>query len=481
VRGEYRDALAVYEEGLAVARRAGDLRVQASTAEGIATIYRNVGAYQRAEPLYETAWRITRESEPSVAIYYRSMQAEMYRWQGEMAEAFRLLEQARDMALEKGLDFQRRGPLTIAEGVTRVAAGQVERGLALLTTGVEFLEQRQSKSELSQAYFLLAEAYLLSQDRPAAVAALRRALALAEEIGTDQFAVVEGQHVPALLELGVSEGLSHCRILQEKVAELRSLRAVLLRDGTGEETRGEGALEIYAFGEGRVVRDGRAISSSAWKAAMAKELFFYILLHGPLERDALGLVFWPDLSTKRMTDSFHSTLYRVRRAVGGDAVINDGGVYRIGDLDYWFDVAEFEALVQRARLLPPHDWQAEDLWRRAVRLYADDFLADVDRLWALSKREALREMYLEALVALGRCYETRRAFEEAIRWYKQALAVDDLREDVHRRVMRCYAAAGRRSAALAQYQTCREILARDLGVAPMEETERLYHSLADQA
>jgi two-component SAPR family response regulator len=211
---------------------------------------------------------------------------------------------------------------------------------------------------------------------------------------------------------------------------------------------------------------------------MAKELFFYLLLHGPLERDNIGTVFWPDLSTKKMADSFHTTLYRIRRAVGTDVIVRESGQYRFGDVDYWFDVEEFETLIERAKLLPPHDWQTEDLWRRAVALYKGDFLPEVDRLWCVPKREELREKHIDALVGVGQCHEARLDFEGAITWYRRALEIDELREDIHRSIMQGYSKSDRRSEALAQYHRCEECLRRELGIEPSHETRILYEQLS---
>jgi len=158
-------------------------------------------------------------------------------------------------------------------------------------------------------------------------------------------------------------------------------------------------------------------------------------------------------------------------------VVLEDGRYRVGKVECWFDVAEFEGLVERARLLPVQDWQAEHLWKRAVGLYGGDFLPEVERVWCVARRERLREMHVEALVGLGRCYEARREYGEAVGWYGRALEVDELREDVHRQVMRCYAAAGRRADALAQYCRCRDVLKRELSVAPARETRELYERI----
>jgi hypothetical protein len=191
---------------------------------------------------------------------------------------------------------------------------------------------------------------------------LRQAVALAQEIGTHQFAVAEGQHAEGLLHLGISEGVEACRDIAAGVRRLKTIR----EDQRKESDPGRPAtdhLEIYAFGEGRIVRDGLTVSSSEWQAAMAKEVFFYILLNGPVERDTIGAVFWPDLSRKQTVSNFHSTLHRIRRALGTETVVTNDGQYRVGDVDYWLDVEEFETLIKRAQLLPPHDVPAGPGWR----------------------------------------------------------------------------------------------------------------------
>ncbi len=473
MRGEYQEALALYEEGLAAARRGGVLWLQANISVGMADLYRDLGAYGRAEPLYNAGWQIARTSEPGLAVYILTAQADMYRWRGEYGRSAQTLEQARHLAEEKGLEFELQGLLPMSEGILLAERGEGSTGHRALSEAVRFLEQRKATRELARARFLLAKAHFLAGDRARAVAELRLAMGLAKEIGTDQFAVAEGQHSPGLLELGIAEGVTACLTTAEKV---RKLRAFAGREG--EMAREETAfLEIYAFGGGRVVRDGHLVSSSEWQASMAKELFFYILLHGPVSRDAVGLVFWPDASPKGMRDSFHTTLYRIRRALGTEAVVMEEGEYRLGDVAYWFDVEEFETLVGRARLLPPGDWQTEHLWQQAVALYKGDFLPEVERIWCVPKREALRQMYIEALIGLGACYEARGEVEEAVAWYRRALEVDELREDVHRQIMRCYASAGRRPEAVAQYRQCREILRRELGVDPSAETKELYRRI----
>ena len=477
-RGEYEEALGLYEEGLAAARHGDDPRWQAYILVGMADAYRDIGAYARAQGLYRAAWPFVRESEPRLAVYALTAQADAYRWQRDYPQAIALAEAASALAKDKGLESEAKGIAPLAQGAALVESGDVVGGIQLLSGCVRFFEQRGAKQELARARFLLAKAFVAAGDDTRAVDELGRALGIAGEVGSDQFAVVEGQHADELLELGIAERVKDCRRLAEKIERLGSLAALLNQAEEDGPTGATRRLEIFALGDGRVVRDGESVTSSDWQAAMSKELFFYITMNGPVSRDAIGLEFWPDLSVKKMRNAFHSTLYRVRRAAGSNAIVVEDGLYQLGEVDVWFDVLEFIDAVDRARLLPYQDSQADLLWRRAVSLYGGDLLPEAERLWCLAERENLQRMYLEALLGLARRCETRGEFAEAIDWYERLLKTDELEEDIYRRIMDCYAKAGQRAKALEQFHRCQEVLERELGVGPSEKTENMYTEIA---
>jgi hypothetical protein len=52
--------------------------------------------------------------------------------------------------------------------------------------------------------------------------------------------------------------------------------------------------------------------------------------------------------------------------------------------------------------------------------------------------------------------------------------MEPYREEAHRQLMHILARTGQRSAALAQYETCRRVLVEELGVEPTQETQALY-------
>jgi len=129
-----------------------------------------------------------------------------------------------------------------------------------------------------------------------------------------------------------------------------------------------------------------------------------------------------------------------------------------------------------------------DNWSKAVELYRGDFLEGFivkDSYefedWAFFERERLQRRFLEALTELSDYCSRQGEYERAIAYAIQILSRDNLQENIHRELMRLYYAAGNRSAALRQYEICKEVTERELGVAPLAETTTLYEQILRQA
>ena len=121
---------------------------------------------------------------------------------------------------------------------------------------------------------------------------------------------------------------------------------------------------------------------------------------------------------------------------------------------------------------------------RAADLYQGDFLAGFTLpdaaefdAWQTCQTETCRLELAEALAALAESHaghdEPARSLPHARRW----LALDPLCEPAHRCLMRLYAAAGDRRAALRQFTACQEALQTELGIPPEPETAALYERI----
>ena len=76
-------------------------------------------------------------------------------------------------------------------------------------------------------------------------------------------------------------------------------------------------------------------------------------------------------------------------------------------------------------------------------------------------------------------YQNQGNYEQVQRYAERQLALEPWREEAHRQLMWALAMDGGRGAALAQYETCRRLLADELGVEPAEETVALYEQIRD--
>jgi WD40 repeat protein len=151
----------------------------------------------------------------------------------------------------------------------------------------------------------------------------------------------------------------------------------------------------------------------------------------------------------------------------------------------WLDAAELEAKLAEAqdpavRITPEMAAQIEE----AVDLYRGDFLrgfyvrdSAAFEDWMGRERERFHRLVVGALPRLvAHCLEVGD-YPAGMRHAARLLELDPLMEDAHRQMMRLLAYSGQRGAALEQYETCRAILERELGVEPVAETTALYEHI----
>ena len=119
-----------------------------------------------------------------------------------------------------------------------------------------------------------------------------------------------------------------------------------------------------------------------------------------------------------------------------------------------------------------------------VKLYRGEFLQQFFledstefEEWTLVQRENLHQRVLDAHSYLANYYELHGDFQAVRRHALRQLELDPWREEAHRQMMRALALDGQRSAALAQYETCRRVLAEELDVEPSAKTRELYEQI----
>lgn len=122
--------------------------------------------------------------------------------------------------------------------------------------------------------------------------------------------------------------------------------------------------------------------------------------------------------------------------------------------------------------------------QQAVELYTGPFLSGFFledcasfEEWSLLTRERLQMKLLNTLQRLSRYFEQQGDYEPALDYARRWVEVDALQEEAQRQLMRLLALSGQRSAALVQFESYRQLLADELGVAPNPDTVALHRQI----
>jgi LuxR family transcriptional regulator, maltose regulon positive regulatory protein len=189
---------------------------------------------------------------------------------------------------------------------------------------------------------------------------------------------------------------------------------------------------------------------------------------------------WPDADAVR--NVFNVTHARLRNLLPAeDIILLDEGKLSLNSAVVWTDVGAFERLAdQCSRRLKqdPRPAEMAAVSESLLSLYGGDLLkGEMDAPWLIAARDRVRNKFLRTLKLLGAYWESQQTWDQALNLYERVLEIDNVAEDVYRRLMRCYVRAGHPAEALRVYRRCRQMLSLVLGIAPSAETETLFQDI----
>ena len=228
------------------------------------------------------------------------------------------------------------------------------------------------------------------------------------------------------------------------------------------------------------------------ETAKTRALLIYLSLNpGPQSRHTLMGLLWGDLPEVNARRNLRRALWNLRHQLAAPRLppllISDRETVCFNrEFPCWSDVETFEAACSEmeAASLSSLSHSRLAALGRAIDLYSGEFLqgfyvndAPVFEEWVVGEREQLRARALQALERLVESHAARGEVEVALEYARRLLTLEPWREETHRWLMRLLARSGQRTAALAQYETCRRILAQELGVEPGPETAALEEQI----
>jgi len=227
---------------------------------------------------------------------------------------------------------------------------------------------------------------------------------------------------------------------------------------------------------------------------IVQNLFAYIIVtqyrsqyRTGLRRELLANLFWEDQPEKNARRCLSTALWRLRREFQQDQIPHHPDFITATSeqvsinflIDPWLDIDQFEQAAKYGLNKPLHAMEPLHIetLEKAVQLYTGDLLENCYDDWAIQERERLHLLYLRCLARLMRYYRQTGRYEACVSCGQKILQTDPLREQIHRELMLLYLENGQPGLAMHQYEVCRQILKRELGIAPMPETTLIYQKL----
>ena len=193
---------------------------------------------------------------------------------------------------------------------------------------------------------------------------------------------------------------------------------------------------------------------------------------------------WAEADGDHAHDTFHTTLRRLRRLIGCDAVRMQGGRLTLRPEHCWVDAqALSSALADAAEGIRRTDVSA--VCRQmglALDLYRRPFLdGEADPPPIVAARDRLNALLRRHVRDAGEFLTRAHQPEQAIALYRRGLEADELAEGLHQHLLRLCLRLGRVAEGLEAFRRCRDALGRGLSIEPSRETVELYHQLEARA
>lgn len=193
-----------------------------------------------------------------------------------------------------------------------------------------------------------------------------------------------------------------------------------------------------------------------------------------MTRDRAIALLWPEAGPEQGRRLLSDSIYRINKAVGGEAIRTVGDELRLDSNTVTSDVIEFETAV------------ATEDWEQAAQLHVAPFLdgfylpgsGEFER-WTEDQRQRLRREKAKALEQLASTLEGEDPVA-ASHWWRALAATDPYSSRVALRLMQCLVRAGDPAGAVRHAADHAALVREDLGLEPDPEVPRFAGELRER-
>lgn len=355
-----------------------------------------------------------------------------------------------------------RATLALAGAGALADRGELERALTRLASGEEVAEAAwwMASCLLRLEGEPLAERLLarLAREQPAALVRLMSSGRLAPAARLTLCRALSGSSHPVALDC--------LRGLQgDADAGVRELASRALTEGSSEP--GLPVLRIRCLGGLEVERGDEPLPDKSFRSLKQRFLLARLACaERPIPTERLIDELWPDdaeggrASLNVSVSHLRKILRPSRAARELDYVVRVGAGLQLNpELPLWHDYTE---LWSAPPLADDPSAETVQAWKRAVQLYRGPYLELCYLDWAVAQRDRTELLVMNLLRKLI----TLVPPAESIEYASRLLELDSCCQEGHLAMMRATTALGQPEAAIRQFESCRRILGRELGMEP---------------
>ena len=254
-------------------------------------------------------------------------------------------------------------------------------------------------------------------------------------------------------------------------------------------------FRICLFGPFQVSLSGTPLT--AFHSNKTRALLSYLLTEAnqPHSRDFLATLLWSDQTNQRARTNLRTTLAKLRKLLA--PLEKDTPLFtttrhsiqlNLNPTHHWVDVVAFNDLLTGCEEAQSDTPACIEAMTQAATLYQGDFLSDllVENAapfegWRLQQQEAYHWRMLALLERLTNYYmwntDHQGDYQIAEQYARWQLNLEPWAETAHYQLMEILAKTGQQAAALAQYETCRQLLAEELNTTPSPQTVALVEQI----
>ncbi|MCH8051007.1 MAG: tetratricopeptide repeat protein [Chloroflexi bacterium] len=464
LQGDFVRAAEIYEQGREHVRVTSNLQKEVYLTTSLADIQRDMGEHQTALHAYkdvlDDAWSI---GDAYICVYIMDAIANTHRLMGDLVQAESWAGRASAEAEKTEGDLEQ-GICLVTKGLIQRQQGELKEAIEYLEKAVPYLREKDARRELAAAYFHVAGAYFSLKKKRVALEYLEKVAELVKDLGYDHFLLVEAARNPLLVQYGAANKAADGYYARMK----KLMKSAPSAEGESEDgvATDEATLTAFGFGHARVEYNGQEITDLEWRSEKSREMFFFFLCNRRgLRKEEIVAVLWPDMPEEKTTSAFHSSMYRLRKALYTDIISKESGRYQLDPSgDFAFDVEQFQAALAAA-----DDPQAADealkQMERAESLYKGQFAPEFYSEWAETLRWQLEEQYMSLLGSLSTAYNEAGEFKKSADICQKIVELDEFNEAAWYRLMSNYIQAQQTEAAKYCYNRYIQIVSEDEDVA----------------